>query len=170
MPFALFMEGESASRGLEWIAEDGFPADMIGDQDLPPSEEEGLADNIADHKGLTVPLSPPVYAVHDQGFEPFMEGEDAPSGVSIVAEDGFPAGMLGDMDLPPEMGLVDMLEAEDAVSIVGTEVNANGNVPALEPAAEGQGESVEFEITASPGDRLVPFLDVCAVERSLFFL
>ncbi|MCW9707542.1 spondin domain-containing protein [Fodinibius salsisoli] len=155
--FALYQLNEPASRGIEWIAEDGFPASELGGNDLPPTEEEGLADVVGGMTGLIVPLSPPVYAVHEDGFQGFEEGQTASLGLEIVAEDGFPADMLGGMDLPPDMGLLDMLNAEDAVHMAGAAPNPNGNVPALEPGAGGDGEAIEFEITASPGDRLSVF-------------
>jgi hypothetical protein len=159
-PFTLFTVGEDASNGIELIAEDGFPADVLddegtGDEPIDTPADAGLADAVAGLKGLIVPLSPPVYAVHSDGFQPFTIGEPAGEGIETVAEDGFPASSLGGMNLPPtpERALVDILMGEEAVSLVGAAPAPGGNVPALEPAPGGEGETVTFTLEAVPGDR-----------------
>jgi hypothetical protein len=125
--------------------------------DLPA--DRGLADAVAEQTGLIVPLSPPVYAVHSRGFQPFTLGGAAGEGIETVAEDGFPADMLGGMDLPPgpDEALVDILRAERAVSVAGTQPVPTGNVPALEPAPGGEGETATFTVEAGPGDRFSLF-------------
>lgn len=148
--YTLYDVGESASNGIELIAEDGFVAGMLGGMDLPP--ERGLADDLADVTGLIVPLSPVAYAVHDDNVQAFEVGAAASEGVELIAEDGFPAGELGGMDLPPESGFVEALMGLAGVSDVAAVAAPGGMVPALEPGDPG--ESVEFTVTAAPGDRL----------------
>jgi hypothetical protein len=155
-PFAFYELGAPASQGIERIAEDGFPADEIDNGNIDTPIDRGLADAIAEVTGITTPLSPPVLAVHEDGFQVFTVGEAAGEGIETVAEDGFPADMLGDTDLPPppERALVNILQGQDGVRSVQAMANPGGNVPALEPAPGGPGESVTFTIEAAPGDRL----------------
>ena len=169
LPFALFQTGEPASQGIEYIAEDGFVADMIDDGNIDTPIDNGLADVVAEITGVTTPLSPPVVAVHSDGFQAFTVGEAAGEGIETVAEDGFPADMLGGMDLPPtpDRALVDILEGEDEVSFVGAFPNPDGNAAALEPGPMNDGEGVELEISATPGDRL--FLASMYVQSNDYF-
>lgn len=162
LPFRLYQVGEPASQGIEFIAEDGFPADVLtgnnddDSDDIDTPIDRGLADAVAEVTGITTPLSPPVLAVHEQGFQVFTVGQPAGEGIETVAEDGFPASMLGGNPLPPapERDLVDILQGEDGVRSVSAMANPGGNVPALEPAPNGDGESVTFTIEALPGDML----------------
>lgn len=67
-----------------------------------------------DRAGGAVPLSPFAWAVHintsADGY-PGLYQVDQPAspGIELIAEDGFPIGMLGGMNLPPERGLADAL-------------------------------------------------------------
>lgn len=169
LPFALFQVGQPASQGIEYLAEDGFVADMIDNGNIDTPIDNGIADAAAEVTGVTTPISPPVIAVHSQDFQAFTVGEAAGEGIETVAEDGFPADMLGGNDLPPppERALVDILEAQDAVRSVGAFPNPNGNAAALEPGPQGQGEGVQFTVTASPGDRL--FLASMYVQSNDYF-
>lgn len=146
----LYQLGQPASIGIELIAEDGFPAGMLGGMNLPP--ERGLADALADITGRIVPLSPPAYVVHSDDVSIFQVGEAASQGIELIAEDGFPAGELGGMNLPPASGLVEALMGQPGVRTIGAVAAPGGMVPALEPGMPG--ESVTFNVTASPGDRL----------------
>ena len=160
----LYQLGQPASEGIELIAEDGFPAGSLGGMNLPP--ERGLADALADITGLIVPLSPPAYAVHTDAVNVFEVGQPASEGVELIAEDGFPAGSLGGMDLPPSSGLVEALMGQTGVRTVGAVAAPGGMVPALEPGMPG--ESVDFTVTASPGDRL-SFLTMYVQSNDYFY-
>jgi hypothetical protein len=168
--FRLYEVGQPASQGIEYIAEDGFVADMLDDGNIDTPIDEGLADVVAGVTGITVPLSPPVLAVHEEGVQVFTVGEPANEGIETVAEDGFPADMLGGMDLPvdADSGLVDILMGTDGVKSVSAMANPGGMVPALEPLTEGDGESVTFNITALPGDML-SFASMFVQSNDYFF-
>lgn len=161
-PFAFYELGAPASQGIEFIAEDGFPADVIANGDIDTPIDMGLADGIAQVTGVTTPLSPPVIFSHEDGFEFYQLGEPlgepVGEGIETVAEDGFPASELGGNNLPPgpNEALLDLLQGEEAVISAGAAPNPGRIVPALEPTLPGNetGESGSFEVTAAPGDRL----------------
>jgi len=74
-----FPEGESASAGIEGIAEDGMPGVH--------------AEELAALTGVTVPLSPGAFAVHTADTEFFPEGAAASNGIEGIAEDGTPTAL-----------------------------------------------------------------------------
>ncbi len=123
----LFTPGEAASEGLENIAEDGFI-------DVASSE-------VMSATGLVVPLSPGVWAVHDQGIMPLYNvgSADFAEGLEAIAEDG----------IPTEAGAT--LEAKSGVETSGI---INTPVGASSPAPIGPGASYQFSFDAEPGDRL----------------
>ncbi len=135
--YRMYEVGQPASDGIRLIAEDGFPAAMLGG--MPTAITRGLADELADVTGRTVPLSPGAYAVHDDDFEWFTNGEEAPMGIEAIAEDGnpMPAGAA--------------LAADDDVSVSGTFVRGVG---ATMDGAIPPGGSFRFSFDAEPGDRL----------------
>ena len=135
--YRLYEVGEAASEGIELIAEDGFPAGMLGGADLPP--ESGLADSLAEVTGVTVPLSPGAYAVHTSDFSLLEVGSAASDGIEAVAEDGVPTALAG------------ALETNPAVSASGAFSVADG---AEGPGAIGPGGSYAFTVEASPDERL----------------
>lgn len=164
-PFAFYEVGAPASQGIEFIAEDGFPVDMIDNGNIDTPIDMGLADGIAQVTGVTTPLSPPVIFSHEVGLQFYQVGASlaAPfgEGIETVAEDGFPASMAPDgSNLPPEPNeaLLDLLlmQQDNGVIMAGAAPNPGRIVPALEPTLPGQdeGETGSFEVTASPGDRL----------------
>jgi hypothetical protein len=135
--YAMFEVGEPASPGLEILAEDGFPADVLGGTDTPV--DRGLADELADVTGVTVPLSPGAYAVHADGFMMFEVGSAASVGIERVAEDGMP------------MDLVAALQSEGAVQAAAAFNTPEG---ASEAGPIGPGGNYAFTVDAMPGDRL----------------
>ncbi len=114
-------------EGLEGVAEDGNAGPL----------EEYLAENT----GLIVPLSPGVWAVHDQNTMPlFTSGEaDRGEGLEAIAEDGNPTSMAS--ALAANSGVSD----SDAFN---TPVGASG------PGPIGPGGSYEFTFTAEEGSYL----------------
>jgi len=122
-----FTTGVAASEGVEDIAEDGFITVESA--------------RVTENTGLIVPLSPGVWAVHDDGVTPLFElgTTDFGEGLEAVAEDGTPTD------------LAEALSSKDRVISSGA---FNTPVGASAPSAIGPGGSYSFDITASPGDRL----------------
>lgn len=113
-----FPNGESASNGIEAIAEDGMPGVH--------------AEELAALTGVTVPLSPGAFAVHNADVEFFTEGETASDGIEGIAEDGTPTALVG------------ALSGIDGI----------GDSGAFGEAPIGPGGSYTFEVEAAPGDYL----------------
>ncbi len=135
--YQMYRLGEPASPGLELIAEDGFPAAMLGG--MPTPIARGLADELADVTGVTVPLSPGAYAVHNGDFEWFTDGEEAPMGIEAIAEDGNP--------MPAAAALATDSDVSDSGAFVrGDGAAMDGAIP--------PGGSFTFTVDAAPGDRL----------------
>jgi len=137
----LFTEGEADyGEGLEAIAEDGMP--------------EELADNLAEDTGLTVPLSPGVFAVYKDGNPIFDAGEPAlGNGLEEVAEDGM-------IDK-----LISALSSEGNVSESG---GVNQPVEASQPGPLLPGDQYKFTFTATQGDRL-SFATMYVQSNDLFY-
>ena len=110
--------GAAASEGIEEIAEDGAPVT--------------LNETLGTMAGVTVPLSPGAYAVHEAGFQLHAIGQAANAGIEAIAEDGVPDAAVA------------LLEAADDVRDSG----------AFGPPPIAPGESFTFDIEAAPGDRL----------------
>jgi PKD repeat protein len=131
-----FTPDESASDGIERIAEDGAPE---GAGSAPGNHVETLAGLT----GTTVPLSPGAYAAHTEDIQPFSLLEEASAGIQDVAEDGLPGT------------LAETLGGSGAVTDGGT----FGNGP-LAPTMGSDNNSFSFTVFASPpredapGDRL----------------
>jgi hypothetical protein len=139
-PSPLFQSGvPDRGEGLEGIAEDGVP--------------DALAKSLAARTGVTVPLSPGVFAVHRDGEPIFTVGApDRGLGLEAIAEDGMPAKLgasLGSMNLV-------------AHGVFDTALGA----PRPGPATPGQTFEVTFR--ASAGDRL-SFATMFAESNDLFF-
>jgi len=122
-----FTRGETASTAVEDIAEDGDAG-------------VGVA-LVADNTGLIVPMSPGVWAVHDDDDEPLFEtGEaDRGDGLEGIAEDGTPGDLAA------------VLASDDDVSVSGI---FNTPVGAAAPGPIGPGGSYTFSFTANSGDNL----------------
>ena len=114
-------------EGLEAIAEDGNPGE--------------LGPSLAARTGLIVPLSPGVWAVHQEDVMPFFtSGEpDRGYGLEGIAEDGSPA-QLGE----------NLMGAEG----VGASAVFNTPAGADAPGPIGPGGSYEFTVAAKPGYNL----------------
>ena len=114
-------------HGLEAIAEDGNPAE--------------LGASLAERTGLVVPLSPGVWAVHQEDAMPlFTSGKpDRGLGLEGIAEDGSPA----------ELG-ENLSNAEG----IGASAVFNTPVGADRPGPIGPGGRYEFTVAAKPGYNL----------------
>lgn len=123
----LFTTGEAASEGIEDIAEDGFI-------DVESARVEA-------NTGLIVPLSPGVWAVHEDGINPlFISGQaDFGEGLEAIAEDGVAT------DAAASLKGKDGVESSDAFDTP---------VGATDPSAIGPGGSFQFTFEAESGDRL----------------
>ena len=124
--------GNSASDGIERIAEDGAPAGAEG-------VSGDHVEQLDSATGVTVPLSPGAYAVHTDQASVFETGGAAPTGIERIAEDGAP------------MEMVSMLSGTNGVMSTGA---FNTPAGAGSPAPIGPGGSYSFSVEAVPGDRL----------------
>lgn len=127
--------------GLEDIAEDGDPTN--------------LTTAMGDDTGLVSPLSPGVWAVHDNGVNPlFNSGSaDLGEGLEAIAEDGQPGA------------LATVLSSKAGVSssdLFNTPVGAAGPGPAV------PGGAYEFSFTAQEGDYL-SFATMFVQSNDLFY-
>lgn len=123
----LFTTGQAASEGIEDIAEDGF------------FEVESA--RVEANTGLIVPMSPGVWAVHDDGTNPlFNSGEaDFGEGLEAIAEDGVPTDAAASLKAKTGVKSSDLFDTP---------------VGATAPSAIGPGGSYQFTFEAESGDRL----------------
>lgn len=123
----LFTTGAPDSgKGLEAIAEDGAPS--------------ALGASLAADTGITVPLSPGVWALHTANDPLYTIGQiDRNKGLERIAEDGDPTQLAA--SLPGQVGVV-------------ASAAFNTPVGAAAPAPIGPGGAYEFTVRASPGQRL----------------
>lgn len=123
----LFAEGQpDYGEGLEAIAEDGNPTTEI--------------ESLEARTGLTSPIAPGLYAVHESGQPLFSDGmADRGEGLEQLAEDGDPSALA-------EAVLGEPLVIE--AGVYNTPVGAEGPGPAF------PGDTFRFEIRARPGERL----------------
>ena len=126
-PNPFFVTGEAASEGVENIAEDGFAAVETA--------------TVMDNTGLIIPMSPGVWAVHDNGVNPlFTDGQaDLGEGLEGIAEDGTPG---------------DLAAALSTKAGVSSSALFNTPVGASAPGPITPGSSYSFDITVSEGDYL----------------
>ncbi|MGB3184099.1 MAG: spondin domain-containing protein [Cyclobacteriaceae bacterium] len=122
----LFENNQTASDGIEDIAEDGDPS--------------VLGTFATDNTGLVTPFSPGVYLVHSDGSMPlFTEGmNDTGDGLENIAEDGDPSS------------LAVVLGSNGDVSSSGV---FNTPESASTPGPIFPGQSYSFTIEGSPGDQ-----------------
>ncbi len=137
----LFTPGEAdAGDGLEAIAENGDPSGL-----------GGVLDGMT---GLTVPLSPGVFAVHSMADPLFTEGEpDRGDGLEAIAEDGDPSSLAAALAADGEIA---------ASGAFNTPVGAAGPGPLL------PGGSYEFTFEASEGESL-SFATMFVASNDLFY-
>jgi hypothetical protein len=123
----LFTVGQAdRGLGLEDLAEDGSVSGY-------GSELDGLT-------GLTGPIAPGVYAVHNGSSVLFAAGAlDRGEGLEALAEDGDPSGLASAVS--SRSGVVES-------GAFNTPEGAGGPAPAF------PGEAYVFTVTAMPGDRL----------------
>jgi hypothetical protein len=127
-------------EGLEALAEDGDPS--------------ALLEALGARTGLTTPLAPGAYAVHDGDPVIFAQGQAAQdNGLEALAEDGDPAL------------LSEALSAHMSVVESGTFAVPTG---ASEPGPAVPGSSYSFTVTAMPGERL-SFATMLVQSNDLFF-
>lgn len=120
-PAPLFINGRSASAGLEALAEDGDAA--------------GLAAEVAAHTGITTPLAPVAWTVHQSPNALFTAGQVASPGLQVLAEDGSPALLVEELD-----------ETRKGAAAVPTGAGVPGPI--------FPGGNYTFTIEAAPGDHL----------------
>lgn len=97
-------------------------------------------ENTSNESALPTPLSPGVWAVHDEPAPFFTTGEpDRGDGLEAIAEDGNPDPLAS--SLAGQAGIA-------SSGIFDTPVGASGRAPLL------PGEAYEFEFSATPGDEL----------------
>ncbi|MDZ7689769.1 MAG: spondin domain-containing protein [Balneolaceae bacterium] len=126
--------------GLEAIAEDGNPAE--------------LAASLDENTGLTVPLSPGVFAVYEGDNPIFMANTPAPdNGIEAIAEDGQP-GMLASI-----------LSSSATVSASGVFNQPEG---ASNPGPLLPGDRYTFSFEANQGERLT-FATMYVESNDLFY-
>ena len=141
-PSPIFTDGQpDTGMGLEDIAEDG--------------DATNLTTALGDDTGLVTPLSPGVWAVHDNGVNPlFTSGSpDLGEGLEAIAEDGTPGA------------LATVLSGKQGVSssdLFNTPVGAGGPGPAV------PGGSYEFSFTAEEGDYF-SFMTMFVQSNDLFY-
>ena len=123
----LFTPGQpDMGMGLEALAEDGNPA--------------MLAQSLAPETGLTVPLSPGVYAATSMGNPLFTSGQpDMGMGLKSLAEDGHP------------MTLAQSLASDANLTDSGAFTTPEGGA---QPAPAFPGDVYTFTVKAMPGDAL----------------
>ena len=127
--------------GLEEIAEDGDPTN--------------LTTTLGDDTGLITPLSPGVWAVHDNGINPLFNtgSPDLGEGLEAIAEDGDPASLASALT-----GKAGVLNS----GIFNTPVGSGGPGPAV------PGGAYEFSFTAEDGDYL-SFMTMFVQSNDLFY-
>jgi len=93
------------------------------------------------NSGLIIPVSPGVWAVHDQGVNPlFISGQaDNGEGLEGIAEDGTPGDLATALSTKSGVSSSDLFNTPDG---------------AASPGPVGPGASYSFDITASQGDYL----------------
>ena len=123
----LFTAGQTASEGIEDIAEDGF--------------FDVESTRVMNNTGLIVPLSPGVWAVHNEGVNPlYTFGEaDYNEGLEGISEDGSPGEAAASLASRADVSASNLFNTPDGAS---------------GPGAIGPGGSYSFTISASNGDRL----------------
>ena len=138
----IFTSGEAdRGMGLEDIAEDG--------------DATNLTTAMGDDTGLISPISPGVWAVHDNGINPlFNSGSaDLGEGLEDIAEDGDPAALASALN--GKAGVTNS-------GIFNTPVGAAGPGPAI------PGGAYEFSVPAAEGDYL-SFMTMFVQSNDLFY-
>jgi hypothetical protein len=138
---ALFTLGQpDRGAGLERIAEDGDPST--------------LAAAVEARTGLTSPIAPGVYAVHEGSSVLFAAGmPDRGEGLESLAEDGDPTALSAAVAAKAEVTWSGVYDAPEGAAAPG-------------PAFPGDG--FVFTVTATPGDRLA-LASMLGQSNDLFF-
>jgi hypothetical protein len=142
-PYPLFDDGApDRGEGLEYIAEAGRTAT--------------LAATMNELTGFHTPVSPGAYVVTAGADALYSTGlADRGEGLERIAEDGNPMLLLEAVSATPPDGAVDQ-------GIFNTPVGLD------DPGAARPGSSFEFDITASPGERLA-FASMFGMSNDWFF-
>ncbi len=99
-------------------------------------------------------VTPTVWAVHDDTVSLFEVGMPASPGLELLAEDGDPAGVLGDL-----MGM-------GGVSMSGVVNTSEPPNPAMGPI--GPGQAYEFTVTPSGANRFLSFATMIVPSNDTF--
>lgn len=121
-PAPLFVRGLNSSAGLEALAEDGNPA--------------GLYESLKAVTGTNTPIAPVAWTVGTDNNPLFTRGQRASAGLEILAEDGGPAALVGEI-----------AGSNKGASAIGR--GASGPGPIFP-----NGGNYSFEVVASPGDTI----------------
>ena len=131
-------------EGLEAIAEDGNRTSLAAAQ--------------VAQRGLNVPISPGVFAVHSVDGVLFSDGvADSGLGLEAIAEDGMPGALAAALEANSGVSESGAFDTPEGASAPG------GLVPGASPAA-----AYTFQVTARPGDRL-SFAAMFVASNDLFF-
>jgi hypothetical protein len=109
--------------------------------------------NVSDTTAFPGLLSPTVWALHDDTVTLFDEGMDASPDLELLAEDGDPSGLLGDL---MGMGGVDIAGVVDTPLGLGM------------PGPLAPGDSYEFTVTPGGASRFLSFAGMIAPSNDTF--
>jgi len=145
-------EFENTTRGLP------LPQGIV---DITVTENDGtftfaIVNDSANLGAYVTPLGPIFYATHSLEWRLFTTGEDASPGLEVLAEDGSPAGLVGETSGAPGTGEV----GAQPITV---------ERPDDPPGPAGQGETFRFDVTPTIA---YPYVSIAsmAVESNDAFL
>jgi len=134
----IFTSGNSASDGLEDLAEDGSNSILIN--------------TLEQNSGYVSPFAPGVWAVHNMVNPIYSIGQTASSDLEMLAEDGDPSGFLSSLT---------GLSGVDMYDVFTMPVGSSGPAPIF------PNEQYSFQFEANPGDKLT-FATMLVQSNDLF--
>jgi len=121
----IFTSGDSASDGLEDLAEDG--------------SNSILTNTLNQNSGYVSPFAPGVWAVHNMVNPIYSIGQKASSDLEMLAEDGDPSSFITSLT---------GLDGVDAYNVFTMPAGSSGPAPIF------PNEQYSFQFEANPGDKL----------------
>jgi len=121
----IFTSGNSASDGLEDLAEDGSNSILIN--------------ALEQNSGYVSPFAPGVWAIQNMGNPIYSIGQKASSDLEMLAEDGDPSGFLSSLTGLKDVEMYDVFTMPDGSS---------------GPAPIFPSEQYSFQFEANPGNKL----------------